>query len=179
MFRTGFSVYHQELKTANTASGICLTNADAVCTQFIDPCIANIFAEYNQENSTFLNFYISVRRSTCFGRGFPSIIRSSKLHIQRQVLVWQMPDAVCAVLSSWWWTGKPVWNVSVGEINKLRNFYIRGSVPRGSNLITVQQDAAYSVYYISVGSSTCFGCWLCKDYSLVSIVLFPEVFYSN
>ena len=28
-----------------------------------------------------------------------------------------------------------------------------------SNLITVQQDVTYSVYYISVGSSTCFGCW--------------------
>ena len=28
-----------------------------------------------------------------------------------------------------------------------------------SNLITVQQDATCSVYYISVGSSTCFGCW--------------------
>ena len=27
-----------------------------------------------------------------------------------------------------------------------------------SNLITVQKDATYSVYYISVGSSTCFGC---------------------
>ena len=27
------------------------------------------------------------------------------------------------------------------------------------NLITVQHDATYSVYYISVGSSTCFGCW--------------------
>jgi len=28
-----------------------------------------------------------------------------------------------------------------------------------TNLTTVQQDATYSVYYISVGSSTCFGCW--------------------
>jgi len=27
------------------------------------------------------------------------------------------------------------------------------------NLIIVQQDATYSVYYISVGSSICFGCW--------------------
>ena len=27
------------------------------------------------------------------------------------------------------------------------------------NLMTVQPDATYSVYYISVGSSTCFGCW--------------------
>jgi len=26
------------------------------------------------------------------------------------------------------------------------------------NLITLQQDATYSVYYISVGSSTCFRC---------------------
>ena len=37
-------------------------------------------------------------------------------------------------------------------------FYVRGSVHRESNLIAVQQDATYSVYYISVGSSTCFGC---------------------
>jgi len=36
-------------------------------------------------------------------------------------------------------------------------FYIHGSVHRESNL-NVQQDATYSVYYISVGSSTCFGC---------------------
>ena len=34
---------------------------------------------------------------------------------------------------------------------------VHGSVHRESNLITVQQDATYSVYYISVGSSTCFG----------------------
>ena len=27
-----------------------------------------------------------------------------------------------------------------------------------SNLMTVQQDVTYSVYCISVGSSTCFGC---------------------
>ena len=36
--------------------------------------------------------------------------------------------------------------------------YVYGSVHRESNLITVKQDAAYSVYYISAGSSTCFGC---------------------
>jgi len=32
-------------------------------------------------------------------------------------------------------------------------------VHRELNLITVQQDATYSVYYISAGSSTCFRCW--------------------
>ena len=36
--------------------------------------------------------------------------------------------------------------------------HIHESVHRESNLITAQQDAIYSVYYISVGSSTCFGC---------------------
>ena len=36
---------------------------------------------------------------------------------------------------------------------------IHGSVHRESNLITVQQDATYSVYHISVGSSTCFWWW--------------------
>ena len=46
--------------------------------------LANIFVEYNQQNVSFHNFLISVRRFTCFKRVFPSIIRSSKLHIQRQ-----------------------------------------------------------------------------------------------
>ena len=33
-----------------------------------------------------------------------------------------------------------------------------GNEPPDSNLITIQKDETYSVYYISVGSSTCFGC---------------------
>ena len=35
---------------------------------FIGPCIANIFAEYNQQDAAFHNFLISVRHSTCFRR---------------------------------------------------------------------------------------------------------------
>jgi len=46
----------------------------------------------------------------------------------------------------------------IARIMSPEEFYIHGSVHRESNLITVQQDATYSVYYISVGSSTCFGC---------------------
>jgi len=37
---------------------------------FIGPCIANILAEYNQQDTTFHNLFISVKRSTCFGRVF-------------------------------------------------------------------------------------------------------------
>ena len=37
---------------------------------FIGPCIANIFAEYNQQDATFHNLSISVRRSACFRRFF-------------------------------------------------------------------------------------------------------------
>ena len=48
-------------------------------------------------------------------------------------------------------------------LSKLENvffeFYIHGSVNLELNWIIVQQDATYSVYYFSVGSSTCFGCW--------------------
>ena len=40
----------------------------------------------------------------------------------------------------------------------LKEFYVCGSVQCESNLIIFQQDATYSVYYISVGSCTCFGC---------------------
>jgi len=37
---------------------------------FIGPCIANIFADYNQQDATFHSLFISVRRSTCFRRFF-------------------------------------------------------------------------------------------------------------
>jgi len=37
---------------------------------FICPCHANIFAAYNQQDATFHNLFISVRRSTCFRRFF-------------------------------------------------------------------------------------------------------------
>jgi len=37
---------------------------------FICPCIANIKREYNQQDATFLNLFISVRHSACFRRDF-------------------------------------------------------------------------------------------------------------
>jgi len=37
---------------------------------FICPCVANIFAAYNQQDATFHNLFISIRRSTCFRRFF-------------------------------------------------------------------------------------------------------------
>ena len=37
---------------------------------FIGPCIANIFAQYNQQDATFHNLFISVRRCTCVRRFF-------------------------------------------------------------------------------------------------------------
>ena len=53
-------------------------------------------------------------------------------------------------------------NTSVNDVHRRKTkdfeFCRHGSVHRESNLITVQQDATYAVYYISVGSSTCFGC---------------------
>ena len=53
---------------------------------------------------------------------------------------------------------------------RYKEFYIHGSVQRDSNLITVQQDATYSVYYISVGSSTCFVCWHPSSRALTTVI---------
>jgi len=50
------------------------------------PFIANIYAEYNQQDAAFLNLFIS-ETLYIFQTVFPPVIRSSKLHIQRQVLV--------------------------------------------------------------------------------------------
>jgi len=88
---------------------------------FIGLCIANIFGEYNQQDATLHYLFISVRHSACFRRFFhPS--SGAQNHIQRHVLVWQIPDAVCTVLSSWWWTKKPSETCRAStEIHKLWN----------------------------------------------------------
>ena len=57
-------------------------------------------------------------------------------------------------------------------------FYIHRSVRRESYLITIQQDATYSVYYISVGSSTCFGCWHPSSGARTTIITASDIDYS-
>jgi len=56
-----------------------------------------------------------------FQTGFPPIIRSSKLHTQRQVFARPIPDAVCAVWSSWWWAENPSETYRASYGNKLWN----------------------------------------------------------
>jgi len=53
----------------------------------------------------------------------------------------------------------PRWKkiLSITVIIVEQEFYICGSVQRESNLTIFQLDATYSAYYITVGSSTCFG----------------------
>ena len=101
--------------------------------------ICIFFSEYNQQGATFHNLFISVRRSTCFRQFFPSIIRSSKLHIQLQIFVRPipLPAASLARLAAGSGIGLTLyvqfWAPDVGrkthlkhverhtEINKLRN----------------------------------------------------------
>ena len=49
--------------------------------------MANIFANYNQQDATFPSSLYFCKKLYMFQTGFPSIIKSSKLHIQRQVFV--------------------------------------------------------------------------------------------
>ena len=48
------------------------------------------FAEYNQQDATFHNLIYFCKTFYVFQAGFPSITRSSKLHIQPQVFVRQI-----------------------------------------------------------------------------------------
>ena len=94
-------------------------------------CIANIFSEFNKQEATFLKFIYFCKTLYMFQTGFSSIIRISKLHIQRQVfvrplllpaasrpalqqvtvLVWQITDAVMCSFVLLIMDGKPVWNM--------------------------------------------------------------------
>jgi len=47
-----------------------LLGDEVLTLAFIRPCIGNIFSEYNQQDATFHNLFIPVRRSTCFRRFF-------------------------------------------------------------------------------------------------------------
>jgi len=61
----------------------------------------------------FSNLFVSLRRCTCFRRFYFHHQKHKTAHttpgIYQTVTAacWQMPDALCAVLFSWWWTEKP------------------------------------------------------------------------
>jgi len=62
---------------------------------FIVPCIANIFAEYNQQDATFLNLRIFVRCSKCFRQFFRPLGAKNCTYSVRYVR--PIRDAVCAL----------------------------------------------------------------------------------
>ena len=72
---------------------------------FTGPCIAHIFAEYNQQDVTFLNLFISVRRSTCF-RLFFNVLLTVHLSIFILVVLY----------------GCETWSLTLREERKLRVF---------------------------------------------------------
>ena len=67
------------------------------CFTFIGPCVANVFAEYNQQDAAFLNLFISVRRPTCFRRVFrPSSGAQNCTYSARH-----LSDRYCYLLPAW------------------------------------------------------------------------------
>ena len=90
----------------------------------------NIFAEYNQQDATFLKVIYFCKTLYMFQAVFTSIIRSTKLHIQRQAFVrplllpavsLRLGEGSSAGLTNTWrcmcsfellmMDGKPVWNM--------------------------------------------------------------------
>ena len=99
----GYCLYYCVKRTA-AKSHVSLTST---C-----PCMANIFSEHNQQDATFHNLFISVRRSTCFRRVFRP--PSGAQNCTYSVRYW----SVCAVLSSWWRMEKPSETCRASHRNK-------------------------------------------------------------
>jgi hypothetical protein len=113
---SGFSAHHQELKSVHAASGICQT------------CLLLPLAWMSWDwfaCATLYNTLYYCQRSTCFERFFRSssgaqICTCSISYLSNLCAVtasyasgnskqvWQMPDAACTDLSSWWWAEKPL-----------------------------------------------------------------------
>jgi len=64
---------------------------------FIDPCIASIFAQHNQQDAKFLILFNSVRRCTCFRRVFRPSSGAQKCTYS----VRQLSDRYCYLLLAW------------------------------------------------------------------------------
>jgi len=64
---------------------------------FIGPYTANIFSEYNQQDATFFNLFISVRCSTCFRRVF----RPSSGAQNCTYSVRHLSDQYCYLVLAW------------------------------------------------------------------------------
>ena len=114
---------------------------------FLCPCFANIIPNYNQQDATFLDLFIStdalhvsdrssahhqehitvhtdsgsVSQCCCYRRIDGSAFRLIHDNIKQHYRL-TLPEAVCTVMCSWWWAEEPpeICRASV-EINKLRN----------------------------------------------------------
>ena len=112
----------------------------------------------------YLSALLDFRMHSCFIEFFYAVVMANYMH-EVQIMCPRSVPFIC-LLFGYLTTLFPVHYLYSVEcdikITMMRYtisvFYIHGSVHRESNLITAQQDATYSVYYISVGSSTCFGC---------------------
>jgi len=90
-----FFFLYKILSSESSGEDLFLKKGNELNLTFAGPCIANTFAEYNQQDATILNLFISVRSFTYFRQFF----RPSSGAQNCTYSVRQMPDAVCAVLS--------------------------------------------------------------------------------
>jgi len=112
-----------------------------------------------------------------FQTAFPSITRSSKLHIQRQVFVRPIPDAVCAVLSSWWWTEKPSETCRASYRNKLWNVASSWLYSANSGNFLRHVKWYHLLTYSMVRSPSWEANWLAASQEIPRISRNPKVHY--
>ena len=79
----------------------------------------------------------------------------TKLFVAFLFTIYQSGSAVSSIL---WYPLTGLKHSVLVQKTKIWTLFKITKVQTPEGLITVQQDATYSVYYISVGSSTCFGC---------------------
>ena len=111
------------LKDYTSLSSLCSTvlEYNHVGLTFMGPCIVNVFYQVYQQDVTLYSILYYCQWSTSFRRflrpssgaqnGTHSIWYMSSLLVATasgsSKQAWHISDAVCTVLSSWWWAEKP------------------------------------------------------------------------
>jgi hypothetical protein len=97
---------------------------------FMGPCIVIYSYSTTNKMHLFFKLFILVKHCKCVGRSFrPSSgaqdctysirhMSNSCCYLLLAAAVWHIPDAVCAVLNSWWWKERPTETFTVFYKNK-------------------------------------------------------------
>jgi len=94
----------------------CFSQLRVITLILVCPCVVNIIPNYNQQDATFLDLFISTDALHVSGGSSAHHQEHITAHTASGIVIhdsskqqfWlTIPEAVCTVMCSWWWAEEP------------------------------------------------------------------------